>query len=220
MGNTCVCEVQIVCLCRILSSKCVNLLNIRNNAVALTERTNSKGSLVHVAEFLLKTYRTGNLEIGIAIYLSGTEEFLAENIYRGALAELVININDMTEFVKEPLVNLCYLVNLINAVYLSLHCLCNDEDTLICWSVESLLDIRNLKFLVLNESVHTLSDHTETLLDSFLEVTTDSHNLTYGLHRRTEFLIYATELREVPAWNLTNHIVKGRLEECACCLCY
>ena len=182
MGNTCVCEVQIVCLCRILGCKRVNLLNERYDAVALTESTNGEGSLVHVAEFLLKTNGTGNLEVCISIYLSSTEKFLVENIDRGTLAELIVNINDMTELVKEPLVNLCYLVDLVNAVYLSLHCLRNDKDTFVCRSMESLLYILNLKFLVLHESVHSLSDHAESLLDSFLEITADSHNLTYGLH--------------------------------------
>ena len=87
----------------------------------------------------------------------------------------------MLQLLEEPLVNLGQIMNLINGVSL-VHSLGDDEDTLVSRLAQSSVDVRNLKLLVLNEAVHALTDHTQTLLDGFLEVAADGHNLPYRLH--------------------------------------
>ena len=87
----------------------------------------------------------------------------------------------MLEFLEEPLVDLCKFVDLVNGVTL-VHSLRDDEHTLVGRLAQSCVDIVNLKFLILYEAVHTLTNHTQTLLDSLLEVATDSHHLAYRLH--------------------------------------
>ena len=95
-----------------------------------------------------------------------------------------------------------------------MHGLGDDEHTLVSGFTQCSVDIGNLQFLVLDKTVHSLTNHSQSLLDSLLEVATDSHHLAHRLHRRTEFLVNATELGEVPTWNLTNDIVEGWFEEC------
>ena len=136
---------------------------------------------MHVANLFLKTYSTCNLEIGETINLSCTQQFAVKNVDACATLQLLINIDDMLELLKEPLVNLSEVVNLVNCVT-TVHSLRNHEHTLICRLTKSSIDIFNLKFLVLNETVHALTDHTKTLLKSLLEVATNSHNFTYRLH--------------------------------------
>ena len=87
----------------------------------------------------------------------------------------------MLEFLEEPLVDLCKFVNLVDGVAL-MHSLRDDEHTFVGRLAQSCVDIVNLKFLILYEAVHTLTNHTQTLLDSLLEVATDSHHLAYRLH--------------------------------------
>ena len=87
----------------------------------------------------------------------------------------------MLKLLEEPLVDLCKFVNLVDGVAL-MHSLRDDEHTLVGRLAQSCVDIVNLKFLILYEAMHTLTNHTQTLLDSLLEVATDSHNLAYRLH--------------------------------------
>ena len=87
----------------------------------------------------------------------------------------------MLQLLKEPLVNLGKIVYLVYGIAL-VHSLRDDKHTLVGRLAQSCVDVFNLKFLVLNEAVHALTNHTQTLLNSLLEVATDSHNLTYRLH--------------------------------------
>ncbi len=66
--------------------------------------------------------------------------------------------------------------------------------------------------------MHALPYHSQAFLDGLFKVTPYGHHLADRLHRRTEFLVYATELAEVPTRNLADYIVERRLKECACCL--
>ena len=92
-----------------------------------------------------------------------------------------MGIDNTLKFIKEPLVDLGERMYLINCVS-SLHCLGNDEDTVICRLKERLVDVINLDLLVSYESVSSLSEHTETLLDDLLEVSTERHDLTDRFH--------------------------------------
>ena len=131
----------------------------------------------------------------------------------------VVNVADVLQLLQEPLVNLRQIMYLVDGVSLC-HCLCNDEDTLVGRLLQGFVDIFDYKFLVLDETVHSLSDHAQTLLDSLFEGASDGHHLTYALHAAAQLSIHTTELSEVPTGYLTYHIVKSRLKECAGGLCH
>ena len=206
-------------MCRIFGCKGIYLLHHRQDAVILSQGAHHQSSLTHTLKFCLESYGTSNLEIGETIYLSLTQQILAQVIDIAHCLQALVNINNMLEFFEEPLVYLCKLVNLVDGIS-GMHGLGDDEHALVGRFTQGSIYIRNLQFLVLNKSVHTLTNHTKSLLDSFLEVATDSHNLAHRLHRRTEFLVNTTELGEVPTWYLTYYIVEGGFEECRGGLCH
>ena len=98
----------------------------------------------------------------------------------------------MLEFLEEPLVDLCKFVNLVDGVAL-MHSLRDDEHTLVGRLAQSCVDIVNLKFLILYEAMHTLTNHTKTFLDSFFKSASDSHHFTHRFHRRAQLFIYTVE---------------------------
>ena len=62
--------------------------------------------------------------------------------------------------------------------------------------------------------MHTLTNHSQALLDGFLERTAYRHHLAHTLHARSQLVIHTMELRQVPTRNLAYHIVESRFEEC------
>ena len=72
-----------------------------------------------------------------------------------------------------------YLVDCIALV----ESLLDNEDTHVGRSVERTVDVGDLKFLVLDKAVHSLSDHAEPFLNSLLECSADGHDLSDRLHR-------------------------------------
>ena len=93
--------------------------------------------------------------------------------------QLLIKINDMLELIEEPTVNLGQFVNLVYVVLRQVHRLRDDKDTLVRRLTQRCIDIWNLQLLVLHKSMHPLSNHAKSFLDSFLEVTSYSHYLTH-----------------------------------------
>ena len=214
--HACVSNIEVVGLSWILSSQGINLLYYRQDAIVLAEATDDETRLGHIAHLLFQTYGTSYLEIGETIYLRTAEQLLVKGIDI-ALLHLLIDVDDVLQFLQEPLVDLGQVVNLIYGIAL-VHCLGYHEDTLICRLLQGSIDVLNLQLLVFYEAVHALANHTKTLLDSLLKVATDGHHLADRLHGRTQLLVNTTELTQVPTWNLTNHVVEGWLEESRCSL--
>ena len=106
---------------RILGCQSVNLLNDRHDAIALTTCTNYKRSLTHRLEFVFQPYGTRNLEVGKAIHLCCAEKVLVESI-DVALLHLIVDVDDVLQLLKEPLVYLCKLMYLVYGITL-VHCL-------------------------------------------------------------------------------------------------
>ena len=94
----------------------------------------------------------------------------------------------------------------------------DDEDAFVGWLAQGGIYVVNLQFLVLHETVHALSNHTQAFLDNFLKGAADGHYFADGFHRRTQFAVNATEFAEVPAGEFADHVVEGRFEESAGCL--
>ena len=125
--------------------------------------------------------------------------------------------HDVLELVKEPLVDLCELVDAVNGVS-GPHCLGYHEYTGVGRLAESCLYVGNLEFLVAYESVGSLADHPQTLLDGFLEAAAYGHDLSDRFHGGTDLARDTVELAEVPARDLADNIVKRGLEEGRGCL--
>ena len=113
--------IEVVGLSRILCSQGINLLHYWQDAIALALVANQQGSLVHVAQLLLQAHGTGYLEVGETINLGCAEQILIKSI-DVALLHLFINVDDVLQLLKEPLVNLGQVVNLIYSIAL-VHCL-------------------------------------------------------------------------------------------------
>ena len=66
IGHTTVSEIQIIGLCRIFGSQCVNLLHYRQDAYTLPIITHIKDTIFHIP---LKTDTTSYLEVREPLYL-------------------------------------------------------------------------------------------------------------------------------------------------------
>ena len=72
-------------------------------------------------------------------------------------------------------------MDLVNGVT-CLHGLAYHEDTLVCRLTQGLVHIFDYKLLVLNETVHSLTDHPEAFLDCLFEAASDCHHFTHRFH--------------------------------------
>ena len=108
---------------------------------------------------------------------------------------------------NEPRINLGEVEESLYCVAF-LKSLGNGEDTEVCWVGKFLVEIVELDMVVTYKSVHPLTNHTETLLKHFLKRAADRHNLAHRLHGRTDLTAYASELGQIPTWNLTDEIVE------------
>ena len=169
---------------------------------------------MHVSEFPLESHGTCYLEVSESIYLGLTQQLLIQYVDAGASLQLLVNVYDMLQFLQEPLINLRQVVYLVDGIVL-VHGLGDDEDTLVGRLAQCCIYVGYLQFLVLHEAMHALANHSESLLQSLLEIASDGHHLSYRLHARAKLLVYTTELGKIPTWNLADHVVEGRLEECA-----
>ncbi len=212
VGHTVVGEVEVVGLCREFAGQCVNLLDHRHDAQLLTLCTDAQDLLFCLLGHLTLQQGAANLEVGEA-FLLGFEQQLGRHIlHLAVLLQFVVGIDDALEFLQEPLVDLGEVVYLVNGIA-GLHGLADDEDALVGWFVQCLVDVGHLQNLVLQEAVHALSNHAQTLLDGLFEGAADGHDLTYRLHARTEFTVHTLELTEVPTRNLADDVVQCRLKE-------
>ena len=87
----------------------------------------------------------------------------------------------MLQLLEEPAVNHRQQVNLLDAIAY-LQCFRHNKDAHVGRLMQRLLDVTNLYFVVLDESMHALSYHPQTFLQRFLESPSDGHHLTDAFH--------------------------------------
>ena len=157
-----------------------------------------------------------DLEVGE----SGAFEF-AHKVVRylldvAVLLSLFAEVEDVFQSVYEPLVYLGEVVDLVNckAIGKSVR---NGKNPHIRRLGEFLLDVVDV--LIGDESVHTLSNHSQTLLYSLLKCPADGHNLADRLHRRADFLADADEFVEVPTRDFHHAVVQRRFKASRSYLC-
>jgi len=167
---------------------------------------------VHLTHLLLQADGSGDLEIGKSVDLSLPQQLGVQGVDIDLL-ECLINVDDVFQLIEEPLVDLGQIMNLVDGIAL-MHGLGDHEHALVGGFTERGIDVVDLQLLVFHKTVHALSDHAQTLLDGLFKVATDGHYLSDALHAGAKLLVHAAEFGEIPARNLANHIVEGRLEEC------
>ena len=137
---------------------------------------------MHVAHLLFKTHCAGNLEVGKAIHLCRSQQFLIQYVHTGASLQGLVDVDDVLQFFQKPLVDLREFVYLVDGISL-VHGLRDDEHTLVGGFAKGGINVVNFQFLVLNEAVHALANHTQSLLYCLFKVSADGHNLANRFHR-------------------------------------
>ena len=213
VGRAAVRQVQVVGLRRIFGGQRVYLLHHGHDTTFLAVAAQSDDGVFHLA---LHADGAGHLEVGEALTLG-----LAQQVVRQVGQELVVarpfvqflgGAHDVHQLLQEPAIYLGQLVYLVYGVA-GTEGFRDDENTFIGRLAQGLVYVENDEFLVLYKAVHALAYHTQAFLNGFLEGAADGHDLAHGLHRRTQFLVYAVKLAEVPARYLAHHVVQRGLEE-------
>ena len=119
----------------------------------------------------------------------------------------MLQINDVLQTLQEPHVNLGQLLDTLYAITL-FQSLCNSKDAEVGGVSQCVVQVVELGMVVAHEAVHALTNHAQTLLNHFLETSSDRHDFAYRLHGRANQAAYTRKLRQVPTGNLTNHIVQ------------
>ena len=91
--------------------------------------------------------------------------------------------------------------------------LCDGEDALVGRCFQGRVQVIDMQVFVLGETVHALTYHTQAFLDSLFERAADGHHLAHGFHGTAQFAVDATELAQIPAGDLTNHVIQRGFEE-------
>ena len=210
-----VCDVQIIGLRGIFGGEGVYLFNVWRDAQCLAVFAHFEhiGGDVNGC-MLIDDFC--DLEVGE----SGAFEF-AHKVVRylldvAVLLSLFAEVEDVFQSVYEPLVYLGEVVDLVHCKTIG-EGVGNGKNPHIRRLGEFLLDVVDV--LVGNETVHTLTNHPQTLLYCLLEGASDSHNLADRLHRRADFLADADEFVEVPTRDFHHAVVQRRFKASRSYLC-
>ena len=150
-----------------LASHSRDALHGRKNVQLLAQCTNSEHLLLHVGILGLQ-YEAANLEVREAQYLS-LAQYLCRNLLQSIIfRKLVLVIYDILHALDEPRVNLGQLLDALDGVAF-LQSLGNGEDTEVGRVGKLLIQVFELGMVVAYETVHSLTNHTETLLEHLLE---------------------------------------------------
>ena len=207
-----VCQVQVIGTCGILRSKCIYLLDTRNNAQTFAQTAHFQHRLVSVGHVVL-IHRTGYLKVAETLLLGQAQQILGQILGLIVSAQLISRVHDGSQLVQKPAVYLGKRVYAFDIIAPG-HSLCYHEYATIGRLGQGMVYIINFYVFVLDKSVHTLPYHSQAFLYGFLESAAYGHNLADTLHRRPNLAIDAMEFAQVPAWDLDNHVVQCRFKEC------
>ena len=182
VGDAAVGEIQIIGLSRELACESIDLLDHRHDAKLLAAVAHVQAlGFGKVLDLLVLDHSPCNLEVAEALALSFAQQVGRHLVDVVILFQFLIGTHYALELLEEPLVNLGEVVNLIDRIA-SLHGLGDDKNTLVGRFAESLVDVIDLNDLVFDKAMHTLTNHTETLLYCLFECSSDCHHLAHRLH--------------------------------------
>ena len=168
--------------------------------------------LLHIARLRLQ-HETANLEVGKSRNLCLLKQGVGQFFERVILLQFVLDVNDMLQALQEPYVNLCQFLDALHGISL-FESLCNSEDTQVGGVLQFVVEIVETGVVVTHKSVHSLTNHAQSLLYHLLKRATYCHNLANRLHRRTDKTAHSGKLGQVPTGNLAYHIVELRSYVC------
>ena len=180
----------------------------RRDATLLTILANLQVLLFHIAALGLQ-HETGNLEIAESGALHLQQEFVGNLLELVVCLQLMLQVNDVLQALQEPHVDLGQFLNALYGITL-FQSLGNRKDTQVGGVCQSVVQVVELRVVVAHETVHALTNHSQTLLDHLFERTADGHNLADRLHRRANLTAHTHEFGQVPTRNLADHIVEAR----------
>ena len=175
-----ICKIQIVCLRRIFSCKCIYLFYMRNNTCLLATCTDNEDSFRHFHLFS-HAQSTSYLEIRESLQLGTAQKIIVNNIYILTFLQFLISGIYIVQLLKKPLVYLRQFMNFVNRISLGKR-LVNNKDTFVCRFFKRSFNVFYFQFLIIDKTVHALSYHSETFLNNFFKGTSYCHNLTNRLH--------------------------------------
>src|SRR4030042_2557434 len=76
-----------------------------------------------------------------------------------------------------------------------------------------LFDVAEFQVTVAHKTVHTLTDHAQSLLYGLFKSSANGHNFSHAFHTASDLFGYPYEFVEVPARNFADDIVKSRFKK-------
>ncbi len=172
-------EIQIVCHGRIFSGQCVDLFHYGKNAIGLAQGAHLHDAAVGAAVEFLGDYKACYLEVAEALFLCLAEQRGVEAVQTALdVSELMAGGYDVVEAVEEPLVNLCKLMDALHGIAF-LKGTGYGEYAFVGGSGEGVVQIVEFHRTIAHETVHSLSDHSESFLNHFLECAANGHHLAH-----------------------------------------
>ncbi len=183
-------KVKVVGHCRIFGSQGVDLFHNRHYTGRFTQcpHTCAVGNRI---EFVFH-HSPGNLEITETLLLGKFQQIGGEGFDGVVIPKLVFSLDDMLQFLQEPTVDFCQLVDALNRITF-MQSLGKHEYAFVGRFFKSLIHIADFQVTIAHKTMHALAYHTQPLLNHLFECAADSHNLAYRLHRRTDFTTHPME---------------------------
>ena len=148
-----------------------NSLYSRNNTEFLTVSTHAEVFLLHVSCSILQ-HKSGNLEVAEAHNLCLSHYISGNFLNTVVFAQFCLIIHYVLQSLKEPGINFCKFYNTVNSITLFQR-LGDGKDTQVCGVGQFVIKILELGMIITNKTMHTLSNHAQTLLDKFFKSASD-----------------------------------------------
>ena len=198
-------HIEIVGQLGVLRSNRIDTLDGGQYVSLLTQCAYGQHLLVHILAAL--AYETCNLEVRESQSLSLPKHLNGQLLDRVVATQNNRVVVDILQFFEEPRRDLRQFEQTLDRVAL-LQRLSNGKYTQVGRIRQLLVQIVEVLVLVSDKAVHTLTDHTQTLLNHLLKRFADRHNLAHRLHRRADLTRYACKLREVPTRDLADQVIQ------------
>ena len=141
--------------------------------------------------------------------LGSPEESLVPLLERRGL-DLLVHLNDVLELEEEPSVDLGQVVQLLDIVAEVQHRVGDGEESPVVVLRQGGVHVLRLPVGV--ETCKVGVNLSDGLLQRLLESSADGHDLSNGLHGRSDVSLNVLELGQIPLGDLGDNVVEGRLE--------
>ena len=156
---------------------------------------------------------TGDLGVGETEPFHFAEQLVRNSLERTARLQFRIQADQVLQPVEEPAVDLRKGVDPVHGIAFP-EGLLNRKQPVFRRFREGFVQVFDIgDGIVAGEAGEALPDHPDAFLDGLLEGPADGHYLAHRLHARADVVVHPVELAEIPAGQLADDVVEGRLEE-------